>query len=270
MGWVRNALKATLSPKLMEAALHLNRSYLMSYGRHSYSQEGEDVLAAKIFEHKTSPGFYVDIGAYHPVSVSNTYLLYRRGWRGIVIEPLPGAAALFRKRRPRDIALEMGIAEQPGSLTYFRFDSAAHNTFDRDQRDVVLSQGHKLLEEVPVRVERLDAVLAQYLPDGTAIDFMSIDVEGRELQVLASNDWTRFRPSIICMEMLMVRADEVKDSPTARFLLDRGYRFIAKLDNSTFFQDEAFCYSDRDYAERHGALPRYAGAQRVPASAAAG
>jgi FkbM family methyltransferase len=252
MDWLKRALKATLPSGLMNVALHLNINHLMMFRRDAYSQEGEDLLISKIFDAKTSPGFYVDIGAFHPVSASNTYLLYKRGWSGINIDPVPGTAALFKKRRPRDVSLEIGISDRPGTLTYYMFDSPAENTFGEEQRDFVLSQRRNLLGTVLVQVERLDAVLSRYVPGNTGIDFMSIDVEGHELQVLASNDWARFRPSVICLEMLMVRIDEVKDHAVGRFLADVGYRFFAKLDNSALFQEQDFCFSDRDFKDKYG------------------
>jgi FkbM family methyltransferase len=249
---IKDLLKATLPPGLMGVALRINHNYLMSFRRDHYSMEGEDVLLAKIFDGKTTPGFYVDVGAYHPMAASNTYLFYQRGWRGINIDPVPGAGALFQKRRPRDVNLEIGISDKPGTLNYFMFDSAAENTFSEEQRDFVLAQGRELLRTVPVRVERLDTVLSSHVPPNTTIDFMDVDVEGHELEVLDSNDWTRFRPSVLCMEMLMVRADEVSDHPVGRFLANIGYRFFAKLDNSALFQEKDFCFSDRDFEDKYG------------------
>jgi FkbM family methyltransferase len=258
MSAVRNMLKATLPPKMMDAALRLNWEWLMSYGRWSYSQEGEDLLLSKIFIGALgkTKGFYVDIGAHHPVSASNTHLLYRRGWRGINIDPLPGTERLFKRRRPRDITLELGISDQAGVLSFFMFDSAAHNTFSEKHRDFAIWHGENLIRTIPVTVERLDTVLSRHLPEGTAIDFMNIDVEGGEDQVLASNDWTRFRPSVICLEMIFVRAEEVTSHPTGRYLADRGYRFLAKLDNSVFFQEKDFCCTDRDFRDRQEPPPK--------------
>jgi len=224
----------------------------MSYRQNSYSSEGEDGLLSKVFDAKSSPGFYVDVGAFHPVLSSNTYLLYKRGWRGINIDPVPGSASLFRRRRPQDVSLEIGISDKPGTLEYYIFDSAVHNTFNETQRDFALDQGRRLLQTVPVQVERLGAVLSRHVPAGTDIDYMDIDVEGHELQVLASNDWDRFRPSVLCIEMLMVRVDEVQNHPVGRFLAHMGYRLFAKLDNSTMFQEQDFCFSDRDFRDKYG------------------
>lgn len=70
----------------------------------SYSQEGEDVVLRRLFDSQPS-GFYVDIGAHHPVRLSNRYYFYRCGWRGLSVDAAPGSMEMFRRLRPRDIAV---------------------------------------------------------------------------------------------------------------------------------------------------------------------
>ena len=98
---------------------------------HSYSQEGEDMVLSRIFSDK-SKGFYVDVGAHHPMRFSNTYSFYKRGWQGINIEPNPDSISMFKRYRPRDINLNCGIAWNKGNLEYYMFDEPALNTFDGD------------------------------------------------------------------------------------------------------------------------------------------
>ena len=105
----------------------------LSAARHarsvSFSQYGEDVLL-----HNLRPahrGTYVDVGAFHPWTHSNTYKLYLRGWSGVTIEPNPDVAPLFRQVRPRDIHLVQGIAAAPSRLSYYRFREPLFNSFDR-------------------------------------------------------------------------------------------------------------------------------------------
>jgi len=96
---------------------------------HAFSQEGEDLILGRVFEGK-SDGFYVDVGAHHPTLYSNTYYFYLRGWRGINIDAMPGSMTAFKAGRPRDINLEIAVAENPGKLTYHIFNYPALNTFD--------------------------------------------------------------------------------------------------------------------------------------------
>src|SRR5690554_4042624 len=99
------------------------------YATKVYSQEGEDLLLKRIFEH-SPPGFYVDVGAHHPFRFSNTKLLYDMGWRGLNIEPNPDIKILFDKYRSEDINLCLGISDSPGTLTYYKYSHPALNTFD--------------------------------------------------------------------------------------------------------------------------------------------
>src|ERR1700726_1466588 len=81
----------------------------------AYSQDGEDMILRRLFERQKS-GFYVDVGAHHPYRFSNTCYFYRRGWRGINIDPNPEAIAAFRRDRPHDINVCVGVSEEAGEL----------------------------------------------------------------------------------------------------------------------------------------------------------
>ena len=191
---------------------------------HSYSQEGEDRILQRIFEHKAE-GFYVDVGAHHPTHLSNTYLFYERGWRGINLDAAPGSMTPFRHLRPHDINLEMAIGEKPGSLMFHIFNDPALSTFDpvvAKEREGV--GNWRVIEIKPIEVRSLAQVLAEYLPAGKSIDFMSVDVEGLDLPVLRSNDWKRFRPEYILAED--VYCENIEGSfktPMSAFLKSIGY-----------------------------------------------
>jgi FkbM family methyltransferase len=145
-------------------------------------------------------GFYVDIGAYHPVHFSNTYFFYMNGWRGINIEARPGSARLFDKVRPKDINLEMGVSRKHGELTYYFIgEDSTMNSFSREFLEHI-GMLEQVRREVPVPVFPLSEILAKHLPEGQAIDFMNVDVEGHDREVLESNDWDRFRPKFIVVE----------------------------------------------------------------------
>src|SRR5207244_773602 len=90
-------------------------------------QYGEDLLFS--FLHPRESGFYLDVGAYHPWKDSNTYKLYLRGWSGITVEPNPDSAKLFRRFRPRDTHLTLGVSMAPSELPYYRYADSKLNTF---------------------------------------------------------------------------------------------------------------------------------------------
>lgn len=202
------------------------------YAHHqlSFSQEGEDIILSRLFDLKQGPGFYVDVGAHHPQRFSNTYGFYLRGWRGINIDPLPGSMELFKQIRPKDINIELGISDNSGKLTYYQFNEPALNTFDSniaEKRDG--SNGYRIITTSQIATRRLSDVLHEYLPAGQKIDFLTVDAEGYDLKVLASNDWEKYRPDYILVEEFSNnKMDEILSTPLVEFLRLQGYELISK------------------------------------------
>lgn len=164
----------------------------------SYSQYGEDLIIDAILGKKQP--FYVDVGANHPKSLSNTYRFYLRGATGINIEPDPSAFPALATARSSDINLQVGIGALESMLPFYRMSASTLSTFKKSDADFYLKDGYKIVETIPVPIRPLASVLAEHRPQG-GIDFMSIDVEGFETEILASNDWTRFRPTVIVLEI---------------------------------------------------------------------
>lgn len=212
------------------------RTFLHLYWTRSYSQEGEDLILRRIFESQ-SAGFYVDVGAHHPMRYSNTYFFYKRRWRGINIEPNPDSARLFHKYRRRDINVQCGVSDQDGQLKYYMFNDSALNSFDENlshQRDVGV---YRITETCDIAVRRLESILDELLPRDVAIDFMSVDVEGRDLQVLQSNNWERYRPRVLLVEAMSFDLATVEGEPIHRFLTNNSYRLFAKTGHTLFYGD---------------------------------
>ncbi|MDX2135258.1 MAG: FkbM family methyltransferase [Saprospiraceae bacterium] len=206
---------------------------MLDYFRHvkSYSQDGEDVVLLSFFESlKGYTGFYVDVGAHHPVRFSNTLAFYRKGWKGINIDPTPGSMRPFKWLRARDINLEIGIGSQKSELTFFCFNEPALNTFDAKlAAERNSGNPYKIIKTVSVPVLPLRVVLENHLPKGQHIDFLSVDVEGLDLEVLKSNDWVKFRPAYVLVEDLFVDIKSLEESEVYRFLSQNGYKLIAVL-----------------------------------------
>jgi FkbM family methyltransferase len=202
----------------------------------SYSQEGEDRVLSRFLEGRKS-GFYVDVGAHHPRRFSNTYYFYAQEWRGINIEPSPTAITLFGQLRPRDINVMLGVAETPGELTYYQFDDPALNTFDKAlMQEREAQTPYSVIGTTRVMVQRLETILKENLPQGQMIDFMSVDVEGFDLQVLRSNDWRRYRPEFVLVEALNFKLERASRHPVHIFMSGIGYELVAKTLNTLFYR----------------------------------
>ena len=203
----------------------------------SWSQEGEDMVLRRLFE-RQKIGFYIDIGAHHPKRFSNTYLFYKRGWQGINIDAMPGSMRLFNKWRPRDINLEMGVAYESGTLDYYVFNETALNGFcaDLSKKREQANNAYHVREVIKVKVCTLREILAQHLGNNE-IDFMSVDVEGLDLQVLQSNDWSQYRPKFVLSEILNSSLHDLASDPVVQFMTQHDYVIYAKQVNTVFFQD---------------------------------
>jgi FkbM family methyltransferase len=211
----------------------------LSHAQVSFAQEGEDLVLARLFPKKD--GWYVDIGAHDPYRFSNTALLSARGWRGINVDASEAAVARFQAARPRDINIHAGVGTASASLTFFEFNEPALSTFveARAKELEALDRGYQVIRRVTVPVLSLREILERNLPSGQAIDFLTVDVEGLDLEVLRSGDWNRFRPRVLVVEELNVGSiEDLRDRPLVAFLHDRGYRLYSKLVNALFFIDE--------------------------------
>ena len=218
----------------------------------SHSQNFEDVMLARCFPGPR--GFYVDVGANDPDIDSVTRTFYERGWSGINIEPLASNFVRLKKRRTRDLNLHLAAGDSDGSITFYEIGKwHGYSTTDKGIAAQHKKDGLKVVEHrTPLR--RLASVLDEHAR-GKTIDFLSIDVEGTELSVLAGADLDRHRPKIILAESRMPvtvnmvdRFFEVPDRAEdyAKFLGPFRYRLVYRDGLNAFFA-----------AEEHAGLARH-------------
>ncbi len=213
----------------------------------SYAQNREDVVLARALA-DVDRGFYVDVGANDPVHHSVTKHFYERGWSGINVEPERGYGVFARllADRPRDINLNVGVADRPGSLAFYEAaDVSGWSSFSAEQAANLRRDGFRLIEHL-VPVTTLAAICAEHVGDRT-IDFLKVDAESFEAAVLAGHDWSRWRPRIVVVEANDAGAWEP-------ILLGADYAF-ALFDGINRF------YARREEADR--LLPRLAAPAHV-------
>ena len=214
-------------------------TYGFKGGKKTYSQEGEDLILNRILD--KDDGFYVDIGAHHPFRYSNTYSLFKRGLSGLNIDASPEAISLFKKHRPKDTNLNLGVSDSEGELLFYQFEDGAYSTFSQNLAENLLSQmSIKLRNKIKIPVQKLSTILKDNLQPGQAIDVMSVDVEGFDFNVLKSNDWGRFKPKIILVELQSKNIPEVVDSEINKYLSSFGYILYSKLVHTAIFIQPEF------------------------------
>lgn len=205
----------------------------------SYSQEGEDILLKRIFGNKEN-GFYIDIGAHHPKRFSNTYLFYQKGWTGINIDPISGIMEEFNKIRPRDINLEIGISKEEQVLTYYIFNEPALNTFNCEEaklKDGINDGQFYIVDKKEIKTYPLAKILEKHIESCQEIDFLTIDVEGLDLEVLKSNDWTRYKPRYILMEELRTTVENImNESEIYSYLKQFDYTLMGRTFNTSIYK----------------------------------
>jgi FkbM family methyltransferase len=227
-------LKRILPPRLKELLKNLYYVFYNSNFTYSYAQEGEDKILLRYFRSKPA-GFFVDVGAHHPQRFSNTFLLYKLGWRGINIDAMPGSMSKFNDIRKYDINIEAAISDRNEIIPFYVFEEKAINTFSKELADKRIQLGWPLKEVKEIQTRTLTEILDSTVKD-RKIDLLSIDVEGLDYKVLCSLDWTKYQPHIIITEELSgFDFKNLQNNLTYVLLSKYGYEVFAKTYNSVFF-----------------------------------
>lgn len=230
-----NSLLLRLINKIL---IHKGYPALDKNAQSSFSQMGEDRILAALFSNKKT-GFYVDVGAHHPKIYSNTYLFYLQGWRGINIDAMPGSMELFNTIRPRDINVEIPVANKKKVLTYYLFSNSAVNSFSKKYAlQTAKTTEHKMIGTRKLTATPLSDILDKYLSENQKIDFISIDVEGLDYEVLQSNNWKKYGPRVVVVEDLLFSFASPNSSKIYKFLHNLHYDLLAKTNTSLIFVGE--------------------------------
>ncbi len=216
------------------------------YKKISYSFNAVDLIINYMFKNMKE-GFYIDIGAQHPIANNNTYLLFKSGWSGINIDLDKDNIELFDICRPNDTNLNHAISS---SITekklYFYHNKSPINTLVKE----VSNFQKALVEEIKtVKTITLNKVL-ESLKFDKKIDYINIDVEGHELDVLEGFDLTKYKPSVISIEYLDLKMKflELKNNDLSRItksefyklLISKDYHFVNWLHGDLIFAHKDF------------------------------
>ena len=205
------------------------------FPRKSYSTFGEDVFIRKFFKNKKK-GFYVDVGCYHPILGSNTQILFKKKWSGINIDVSPLSIELFKKARPKDININLAVSDKKKILKlYFRKKINMLNTTSKAIAKIHFKNGYK---EKKIKSDTLNSILDKSNYKNKKIDFLNLDVEGNELNVLKSLNFKKYLPTLICVEihnqeeMYNRNKKYLKKNKVYKFLTKKKYKIIWNNDFS--------------------------------------
>ncbi len=210
-------------------------------GKISYAQCGEDMIASFVFDVlKIARPSWLDIGAHHPTYLNNTFTFYERGARGVNIEPDPDLFARFPVERPRDTNLNIGIGPVAGELEFYIMSARTLNTFSAAEAQAAEATGRVRIERtIRLPVRPVNEVLEQHFSAG-APDLLSLDVEGLDLEILKSWDFSRWRPRVACVETIAYDAGRngLQKDEIGEVLHDSGYLEYACTNINTLFVDK--------------------------------
>jgi FkbM family methyltransferase len=199
----------------------------------SFSHSGEDRLAVKLLS-AIKNGFYVDVGCYHPVNYSNTYLLSKTGWRGLCVDADDEFLPLYSDCRPNDHVVNVGVGEVASQQDLYIFYDRSLNTFSHEQAKIIFkSKGVEYIEKRKIKIVPLQKLLIDL--QITRVDYLNIDVEGRDLEVLKSLDFSAHRPALITIEDHELNLGDIAKSNIFCFLEAHDYKIHSKVNYTSFY-----------------------------------
>ena len=191
----------------------------------TYSMNKEDVFINNYFKKKI--GFFVDVGAYHPLELSNTYLLYKRGWNGINIDINSLSIDYFNYVRPDDINVNIAVADKKSIKTiYYQKKKSPLNTLNLKLANKRFSGNFK---KKKIKSDKLTSIIEKTKYKGIKIGFLNIDAEGNDFEVLKSLNFKKHKPKLICIEMVdsfNPSKKVIKKNKIYKFLIQKKYKLV--------------------------------------------
>lgn len=210
--------------------------------KYSYSQCGEDLIVEHIFRSlgiKTVS--YLDIGAYHPFFLSNTAKFYLNGGKGVLIEPDPYLLKQIKRKRKRDVCLNIGISpdEAKTEASFYVLTTKTLNTFSyKEAQEYTKTGSQKIEKTMSIPVLSINSVIEKNFT--STPNFLSIDVEGWDLEIIKSLDFEKYRPEVICIETITYSEDaqSSKIPEIIDFVKSKGYLNYADTNINTIFVEK--------------------------------
>ena len=209
----------------------------------SFSQEGEDRIVKTLLESEhiiKDDVTYLDIGCNDPIILNNTFLLNQSFFvkKGVLVEPNTELSKKIAKARPNDIVINKGVGIVAGELSYYDFgDNHVLNTCSDEEKDFIIKQGFRLVNTTKIQIVPINDLLHEYFPDGR-LDFLSIDIEGQDEEIVKTIDYDFIRPAIICIETAIYGGGKNDDmSELIKFFRSKGYYLTADTSLNSIFID---------------------------------
>jgi FkbM family methyltransferase len=239
---LRQFLKRRLGPSGVEFLKRCYRwvddRFIPVAPKKSYAQLGEDLIIDGLVQWMKIPRpYYLDLGAHHPTLLSNTYYFYLRGAHGVCAEPDPFLCRRFRRKRPRDTVLNVGVGTGPETVAdFYVMMSRGLNTFSREEAKALENAGEGIVEVLKIPLVNVNDLIAKHCQ--RCPEFVSVDVEGLDFALLQSFDFGRYRPEVFCVETMSYSTTR-KEVEVVDFMRAKDYVVFADTYLNTIFVDRA-------------------------------
>tara|TARA_Y100000022_G_C13139667_1_gene324343 strand:- start:25 stop:726 length:702 start_codon:yes stop_codon:yes gene_type:complete len=189
-----------------------------------YGEFGEDILINRILKNLET-GKYVDVGCYHPYKGSLTAQLYKKGWKGINIDLSKSSIDLFNLVRKEDINLNLAVSDFNGQTSYFE------NSPINQQNSLIKNNDNQ--KKIKIDCKNLNLILEENKFE--KFEYLNIDVEGSEQNVINGINLSKYRPILITIENNNLHINDYIESETYKILIKNNYTFISKTGVTNFF-----------------------------------
>ena len=212
--------------------IYLKNKYLIK--RKTYAMEGEDLEIVKYLKNIKN-GFYVDAGGYHPLDRNNTYLLYKKNWRGINIDLSEFSIDLFNFIRPDDVNINVAVANNDNYVTFYYQKKLSQLTTIK--RNIADQRMQGSIKEQQIKSNKLSTIINNTKYKNRKIDFLNVDIEGADFDALKSLDFDIYRPKLVCVE---IYDENIEKSDINVFLKKLNYTRKWSATFSHLYTDDSY------------------------------
>lgn len=208
------------APHMLHHIKLMRKAFLTDFLKIHYSQFGEDIILREILK-DSNDGFFVDVGCYHPKKFSNTYKLYKRGWRGVNIDMEEDKIKLFNMVRRQDHNVCSPVSDTQEEVTLVKYSKfGLDSTIDKE---IASQSSDQVYDSYKVKTRTLNEILDNSPYRGRQIDVLSVDVEGMDYRVLKSLNFETYKPKVVIVEDHNKSIEEILNTNTYKHLKSLGY-----------------------------------------------
>ena len=198
----------------------IRQAYFKKINKNYFSQFGEDKILSELFNKSITKGVYVDVGCFHPIKHSNTYLLYKRGWTGINIDMEKIKIDTFNIARPNDLNVLAAISNKSeDAYVYKTQEYGVGSTLNKE----IIHKDNNIIDEFIITTKTLNSIIDNSIYKDKQIDLLNIDTEGNDFNVLLSIDLDRYNPKVIIIESHLKDINLILKSDIYKHLINKKY-----------------------------------------------